>query len=162
MSVMAQTDFWGSAVPAWLGAIASLTASGVALIALLKGQAAERGVRVIARGMNDTPPDAPGPGATNRGDARDPVVHQPWTVTERGNGLINFRNSSGNDVKVQAIKAASETISLTFGFRLPADVSSGASFDVRVERRLGGSTVVGVMIEWTVGGNQYLTHTYYV
>lgn len=156
------TDFWGVVVPSWLGAVASIAASTVAVIAFINSLSAKGGVREIGEALNREPtvqPEAVGkPSITRSGTA--PVVPEPWSFDSDGR-VGAFRNTSGETLTVSRITATAG-IEATLRDQLPLEVPPTASFPVRVHQTLGGPAVRGITLEWVREDGARLSRTYYL
>ncbi|WP_311260514.1 hypothetical protein [Microbacterium sp. WCS2018Hpa-9] len=151
------TDFWGVVVPSWLGAVASIAASTVAVIAFINSLSAKGGVREIGDALNREPTVQPGGRSLRGSSAAEP---EPWMFG--GDGRVgSFRNTSGEVLTVSGISATAG-IEATLREQLPLGVPPGASFEVRLRRTLGGPAVRGVTIEWGREDGAELSRTYYL
>ncbi|KIP90366.1 hypothetical protein RU09_11555 [Microbacterium sp. MEJ108Y] len=156
------TDFWGVVVPSWLGAVASIAASTVAVIAFINSLSAKGGVREIGEALNREPT------AQREADvsvgvrlsATATVGPEPWAFDSDGK-VGTFRNTSGQLLVVSGI-ASTGGIALTLRDQLPLDVPPTASFQVRLHQILGGPAVRGVTIEWVREDGELLSRTYYL
>ncbi|WP_091229054.1 hypothetical protein [Microbacterium sp. 3J1] len=151
------TDFWGVVVPSWLGALASIAASTVAVIAFINSLSAKGGVREIGDALNREPTAH---GAGERGLRGVAAAPEPWSV-EIGRGVGAFRNTSGQLLTVTRM-AATAGIEATLREQMPLEVPPDASFEVRLRRVLGGPAVRGVTLEWVPEDGERVTRTYYL
>lgn len=151
------TDFWGVVVPSWLGAVASIAASTVAVLAFINSLSAKGGVREIGEALNREPATPPGT-STLRGAV--PAEREPWTVAADGR-VGTFRNTSDDVLTVLGISATAG-VDPTARDRLPFDVPPSASFEVRLRSGLGAPAVRGVTLEWRGGGGEPVRRTYYL
>lgn len=151
------TDFWGVVVPSWLGALASIAASTVAVMAFINSLSAKGGVREIGAALNREPSFRPGAPALRQSTA---VAPEPWSVGGDGRTGI-FRNTSDEVLTVTRI-AATEGIEATLRDRLPVDVPPSASFEVRLRSGLGSPAVRGVTVDWRSATGESLSRTYYI
>ncbi|MFJ2543765.1 hypothetical protein [Microbacterium sp. NPDC087589] len=151
------TDFWGVVVPSWLGAVASIAASTVAVIAFINSLSAKGGVREIGDALNREPtvqPTRPTLSASSVAEA------EPWTFISDGR-VGTFRNTSRELLVVSGISATAG-VAATLREQLPLDVPPTASFQVRLHHTLGGPAVRGVTLEWGREDGAELTRTYYL
>lgn len=156
------TDFWGVVVPSWLGAVASIAASTVAVIAFFNSLSAKGGVREIGEALNREPTvqrEAAGR-LTITGAAAAAVAPEPWSFDSDGR-VGAFRNTSGETLTVSGITATAG-IEATLRDQLPLEVPPTASFHVRVHQTLGGPAVRGVTLEWVREDGAELSRTYYL
>lgn len=156
------TDFWGVVVPSWLGAVASIAASTVAVIAFINSLSAKGGVREIGDALNREPTvqrEAVGKLAIT-GSATAAVAPEPWSFDSDGR-VGAFRNTSGEVQTVSGI-AATAGIEATLLDQLPLDVPPTASFQVRLHQTLGGPAVRGITLEWVREDGELLSRTYYL
>ncbi|WP_311877512.1 hypothetical protein [Microbacterium forte] len=151
------TDFWGVVVPSWLGAVASIAASTVAVIAFINSLSAKGGVREIGEALNREPTAQPGGRSLRASSVAEP---EPWMF--RSDGRVgSFRNTSGEVLTVSGITATAG-IEVTLSEQLPLDVPPTASFEVLLVRTLGGPAVRGVTIEWVREDGGLVSRTYYL
>ncbi|WP_120494893.1 hypothetical protein [Microbacterium phyllosphaerae] len=152
------TDFWGVVVPSWLGAVASIAASTVAVIAFINSLSAKGGVREIGEALNREPTVQ---GLRTRTlSAAATAAPEPWSFESDGH-IGTVRNTSGEVLTVSEI-TASAGIEATLRDQLPFDVPPTASFDVRLHQALGGPAVRGVTVEWVREDGAALARTYYL
>lgn len=151
------TDFWGVVVPSWLGAVASIAASTVAVIAFINSLSAKGGVREIGDALNREPTVQPGGRSLRGSSAAGP---EPWMFGSDGR-VGSFRNTSGEVLTVSGISATAG-IEATLREQLPLDVPPMASFQVRLHRSLAGPAVHGVTLEWGREDGAELSRTYYL
>lgn len=151
------TDFWGVVVPSWLGALASIAASTVAVLAFINSLSAKGGVREIGEALNRQPPIRPGAPTLRQSTAAAP---EPWSVAGDGRAGI-FRNTSDEVLTVTGI-AATAGIEATLRDQLPFDVPSSASFEVRLRSGLGSPAVRAVTVDWRQATGESLSRTYYL
>lgn len=156
------TDFWGVVVPSWLGAVASIAASTVAVLAFINSLSAKGGVREIGEALNREPTVQPH-GVGNlaiSGSATATVGPEPWSIGSDGRVGV-FRNTSGETLTLSGISATAG-IEATLRDQLPLEVPPTASFRVRVHQALGGPAVRGVALEWVRDDGVELSRTYYL
>lgn len=151
------TDFWGVVVPSWLGAVASIAASTVAVIAFINSLSAKGGVREIGDALNREPTAQPGARNLRGSSVAGP---EPWMFSSDGR-LGTFRNTSGEVLTVSGISATAG-IEATFREQLPLDVPPTASFQVHLQRSLGAPAVRGITLEWVREDGVELSRTYYL
>ncbi len=151
------TDFWGVVVPSWLGAVASIAASTVAVIAFINSLSAKGGVREIGDALNREATVQPAR-PTLRGSSV--AEAEPWMFrSDRRVG--SFRNTSGEVLVVSGISATAG-IEATLREQLPLHVPPAASFQVHLRQGLGGPAVRGVTLEWVREDGAELSRTYYL
>lgn len=156
------TDFWGVVMPAWVGAIGSLSASLIAVAAFIYSRSAQGGVKAIGESLNHTPTvERTASVDLNLGLGATATVGppHPWSFAVDGH-VAAFRNESEETVSVTGL-AGTEGVNLTRA-SVPLEVPAGASFEVRVHRILGGPAVRGVTIEWINPAGDQFTRTYYL
>lgn len=154
------TDFWGVVVPSWLGAVASIAASTVAVIAFINSLSAKGGVREIGHALNRAPTGqrgVPGGAALRSADVAGP---EPWSVVSDGR-VGTFRNTSGGVLTVSGI-IATAGIDATLRDRVPLTVPPAASFEVRLRSSLASPAVRGVTLVWSQVGDESVSRTYYL
>lgn len=152
------TDFWGVVVPSWLGAVASIAASTVAVIAFINSLSAKGGVREIGEALNREPTVQ---GLRTRTlSAAATAAPQPWSFDGDGR-VVTFRNTSGQVLTVSSVSATAG-VEATLRDQFPLDIPPDASFDVRLRSTLGGPAVRGVVLEWSQGDGELLSRTYYL
>ncbi|WP_407361514.1 hypothetical protein [Microbacterium sp. LBN7] len=156
------TDFWGIVVPAWLGAVASIAASAIAVLAFINSLSAKGGVREIGESLNrDQTIYREASGTLHlSGTATATVAPEPWSFDGEG-GVGVFRNMSGELLTVSGI-ATVGGIDLTLSDQFPLEVPPTASFEVRIHRILGGPAVRGVTLNWIREDGAELSRTYYL
>ncbi|WP_447911714.1 hypothetical protein [Microbacterium phyllosphaerae] len=156
------TDFWGVVVPSWLGAVASIAASTVAVIAFINSLSAKGGVREIGEALNREPTVQREADVSVgvRLSATATVGPEPWSFDSDGQ-VGTFRNTSGQLLVVSGITSTGG-IALTLRDQLPLDVPPTASFQVRLHQILGGPAVRGVTLEWVREDGELLSRTYYL
>jgi hypothetical protein len=163
------TDFWGVAVPAWLGAVGTILASVVALIALYIGRRAAGGVRQIASGSNQSGPstpiatepvqaDATGGGSMNvtatltaeaevRRAESVPVTWRIEEVEQRSG--YRLRNTSPTIAVLTKMELINDAARLERHGMFPSVLLGGEAFDFTIQRIIGGPEVVGIRIGWS-------------
>lgn len=152
------TDFWGVVVPSWLGAVASIAASTVAVIAFINSLSAKGGVREIGEALNREPTEQ---GVRTRTlSAAATAAPEPWSFNGDGR-VATFRNTSGHVLTVSSVSATAG-VEATLRDQFPLDIPPDASFEVRLRSTLGGPAVRGVVLEWIQGDGELLSRTYYL
>lgn len=157
------TDFWGVVVPSWLGAVASIAASTVAVIAFINSLSAKGGVREIGAALNREATIQPESGLTvgvRAPTAAATSAPEPWSVESDGR-VATFRNTSGRTLVVTGLTATGG-IALTLHDRLPLDVPPTASFQVRLHPTLGGPAVRGLTLDWVRDDGAELSRAYFL
>ncbi len=156
------TDFWGVVVPSWLGAVASIAASTVAVIAFINSLSAKGGVTEIGDALNREPSVRRGAigGLAIGGAATGTDPPEPWAV-ERDRRVGIFRNTSGRCAVVSGIDVVGG-VHAALDAQLPLEVPPTASFEVRLRRDLGGPAVRGVTLRWTDGDGRQASRIYYL
>lgn len=155
------TDFWGSAVPSWLGAIGGIASALVALFAFLGTIRNRRGLNTLKEGVSDIQPPAPSV------DPRLGVVLPPpprWHVTERGRGRYLLTNAAGisytltgfRDVTPDGDDAAALLQDL------PVLMDPGVSIPFRIDKTLVSPGVTAIQLQWTDSDGQQHSTTLYV
>lgn len=146
------TDFWGIVVPTWIGALGSVAASAIAVIAYINSRSAKSGVQELGDSLNKVPNvTRTAAGTLNLGLSATATVGPPrvWDF-EHQDSMATFRNVSGQLVTVTDI-SGSRGLDLTLRNEMPLPVPPTAKFRARVHRILGGPAVTGVTIEWMDG-----------
>lgn len=156
------TDFWGVVVPSWLGALASIAASTVAVIAFINSLSAKGGVREIGDALNREATIQPEPGLTVgvRASSAATTGPEPWSVHSDGR-VATFRNTSGRTLIVTGVTSAGG-IAPALRDRLPLEVPPTASFEVRLHPVLGGPAVRGLTLRWVGEDDVELSRTYFL
>lgn len=171
------TDFWGVVVPTWAGAIGTIGASVVAVIALFAGRSAKRGVQNIGSGLNtDAENSAESeaddaaeivaaevlqdeevtvgiPGVISVSGVRGPRVR--WQLFRRSKWKYGLINDSATAAKVSSVKDVSD------GYRdalyvltpPPVEIAPGGNLLFNIERSFASPAVTAVEVTWTEGNN---------
>lgn len=153
---MDAADLWGTVVPTWLGAIGTVGASVVALVAWITSRSARGGVREIAQGLNGEADSGQPPQSIT---ADSPPAAGVWAMEDHGNSAITFRNISGLPASLTDIRSEHP---VTIRFELPLAVPAGASFNVIFHRVLGGPAVAGISLEWILDDGRRGMKTFYL
>ena len=151
-------DFWGVVVPTWLGALGTIAASAVALVAYLAGRAAQGGVKQLAEGLNRSPSTAAS--EDREGLLPDQRAVEPWLLDHDG-PAVRFRNTSGGDVTVVNVEGVQD-VPISLKFDLPARVPATAAIRMIVHRIIGGPAVTGVTLTWLDEHDRERSRTYYL
>ena len=165
--VASVTDLWGAAIPAWIGAIGTVAASAVAVVALFKGQSAKSGVENLAQGLNtesgnaatEARDDAQGDDMLERIEAlKEDIVNAPrvrWRLLTQSKHRYGLLNDSGAVAHVNAVKDISDGYRDALGVlvEVPTDISPGAMLPFSIERSLASPAVTAVEVSWTEGQN---------
>ncbi|WP_314506007.1 hypothetical protein [uncultured Microbacterium sp.] len=153
------TDLWGVAIPTWLGAVGSILASIVAVIAIFVSRSAQGGVKNIAEGLNR---DATTPIENTDAQGVKRYDLQPWgVIAGDGMKLAAFRNTSGQRATVTRIDTVGG-LDVTLRKPLPYEVPANGGFEVVVHRILGGGAVRGITLDWVSEDGRPSSRTYYI
>jgi len=132
-------DFWGEAVPAWVGAIGSIAASAVATIAFLRDIRTRKGLNVVATAANER--DTPSRNAAVIASARDVELLNLARSSM-------FRNRSDEDVTVVGISTSTEGTEFRAEQPLPHRLGPGEVLSIRVHRSIDAPSIAELHVRW--------------
>lgn len=178
-------DFWGSAVPAWVGAIGGVFSAVVAAWALVSSLRAQGGVRSLQRGLNDERRqavhyedslDLGGEGRlTATGEVRSgetaPAAATPppaklspveWNYVWDGQDHRLVNASPTQTATVTRMVVLTATGEVDADVPVPRQVAPGGSVVLKRPRTLAGPMVIALRIEWTDGSAGNSTFTLYL
>jgi hypothetical protein len=178
-------DFWGSAVPAWVGAIGGVFSAVVAAWALVSSLRAQGGVRSLQRGLNDEPRQAEhyedslklgGEGrltatgeavpeeASSAGPAVPParLERVRWSYERVGEEYRLVNASATQTATVTRMVVLTATGEVDADVPVPRQVAPGDSVLLKRPRTLAGPMVIALRIEWTDGSAGNSSFTLYI
>ena len=151
----AQTDFWGAAVPAWVGAVGGVISAVVAAIAFVQSIRNRKGLQTLRSAANDGQASVEDEQAGADGQTVFATAVRPkpvrWSVYSRGNkGRWLLQNESDEiatlvsfaDVTPDGDHAA------TLLSSLPMVLAPGATIPFRIDKTLVSPAVTAIRIEW--------------
>ena len=86
--ILAETDLWGVAIPAWVGAVGSTAAAFVAVAAWIQSLRNDGGVRTLARAAQERSTSSPRRSALAAADT------VRWVTSKEGRSRYRLRNDS--------------------------------------------------------------------
>jgi len=178
-------DFWGSAVPAWVGAIGGVFSAFVAVLALVSSLRAQGGVRSLQRGLNEAPQaatnyegsldltstgtltavgevvaseqvDEPTPAAEPR------LERLRWHYEREGQELRLINISKTQTATVTRLVILTDQGDVDTDLPLPRQVPPGGSVRLVEPRRFAGPMLTALRIEWTDGSPGASSFTLYL
>ncbi|MFG6490817.1 hypothetical protein [Microbacterium sp. P03] len=148
--------FWASVFPAYLGAVGSIAASAVAVIAFLRDIRTRKGLNEVAQSSSTTT-DAPTnePSIVPRLGTSDQT--QPLELVAHGSQTA-IRNLTEHPIEIVDIRVPSGGKTITLRSEFPGVVQPGEGFGLIVHDLLGGPAIAAMLVEWRgVGGQLRLT-----
>lgn len=143
---MTLEQFWASAFPAYLGAIGSIAASAVAVVAFIREIRTRKGLTEVAQATFETiqvttspPTVAPLSTPTGGNEPLELVTHGHQTV---------IRNLTQQPVEITDIRVPSGGKLLTLRSTFPGTVEPGEAFGFIVHDLLGGPAIAALLVEW--------------
>lgn len=148
--------FWASVFPAYLGAVGSIAASAVAVIAFLRDIRTRKGLNEVAQSSSTTtnvptnePSIAPRLERSDQTHRLELVTHGPQTV---------IRNLTQHPIEIVDIRVPSGGKTITLRSEFPGVVQPGEGFGLIVHDLLGGPAIAAMLVEWrSVDGQLRLT-----
>lgn len=138
--------FWANVFPAYLGAIGSIAASTVAVIALIRDLRTRKGLREVAQTASSTvdlPRDAPSIAPRSP----EPAGDQPLAlITGRRRTII--RNLTREPVEIIDVRIPSGGKSITLAHPLPMIVQPGEGIGLTLRDQLTGPALAAMLVEW--------------
>lgn len=182
MNLVGVVDFWGAAVPAWVGAIGGVFSAFVAAWALVTSLRAKGGVRGIQDGLNDAQPrsterraelnltaggtlTAEGHVGSAREDAPAAAYSSDvaWAVERLGKRWILRNQSRTTAATIVAVEDIAGQGDFHFLPQLPILLAPGAFAPFVLERTFASPAVTPIRIRWTEeDGRRLLSFTFYI
>jgi hypothetical protein len=143
---MTWTLFWASVFPTYLGAIGSIAASAVAVVALVRDIRTRKGLNEVAQSASVTI-DVPSsePSIAPRLDASD--AGQPLELVARGTHTV-IRNLTQQPIEIVDIRVPSGGKAITMRTEFPGVVQPGEGFGLIIHDLLGGPAIAAMLVEW--------------
>lgn len=143
---MTWEQFWASVFPAYLGAIGSIAASAVAVVAFIREIRTRKGLKEVAQSTSETvaistSPSAVGPLRTPPGGT------EPLELVAHGRQTV-VRNLTQQPVEIIDIRVPSGGKALTLRSAFPGMVEPGEGFGFIVHDLLGGPAIAALLVEW--------------
>lgn len=138
--------FWASVFPAYLGAIGSIAASAVAVVAFIREIRTRKGLTEVAQATSETVeistlPPAVAPLTTRTGGT------EPLELVTHGRQTV-IRNLTQLPVEIIDIRVPSGGKALTLRSAFPGTVEPGEGFGFIVHDLLGGPAIAALLVEW--------------
>ncbi|MDJ0335990.1 hypothetical protein QMG83_12210 [Salinibacterium sp. G-O1] len=155
--ILAETDLWGAAIPAWVGAVGSTAAAFVAVAAWIQSLRNNGGVQTLAKAAQQR----------SSPSLRSSVLASPdtvrWSTAKESRSRYRLRNDSRG--------ATAELISFTdvtpigpgaavYVGQLPITVRPQESLPFTINKKLVSPSVTAIELRWREGGEERQTTLY--
>lgn len=154
---VANTDLWGVAVPAWIGAVGSVAAAVVAAIAIIQSIRNQGGLKTLTLAVRDGRGVAP---TVLTAPASDPVR---WVAWHEQRSRYRLRNDAAASVAVLTSFAdvtPSGDNAATTHVDLPVELAGQQSIPFLIEKTLASPAVTAIELTWREDDTEHTTVIY--